>query len=95
VRRSLAFGLIMWMPFTALTLVQLRHSYRDFLATLGASLYIDSGRIELGQRLLRYGFGAGLSHAGVILEWSVEDRGMREVLSKPTASRQNQLESQP
>lgn len=34
---------------------------------------IDTGRLKFGDRVLLYGFGSGLTHAGLILRWGVPD----------------------
>lgn len=34
---------------------------------------IDEGRLKYGDRVLVYGFGSGLTHAGLILRWAVPD----------------------
>lgn len=39
---------------------------------LAMQIGIDEGKIKRGDTLLAYGFGGGLTHAGVILKWGVE-----------------------
>lgn len=34
---------------------------------------VDTGRLKFGDRMLLYGFGSGLTHAGLILRWGVPD----------------------
>ncbi|GJM81512.1 hypothetical protein HMSSN139_40080 [Paenibacillus sp. HMSSN-139] len=34
---------------------------------------VDTGRLKFGDRVLLYGFGSGLTHAGLILRWGVPD----------------------
>ncbi|SMF46218.1 ketoacyl-ACP synthase III [Paenibacillus barengoltzii] len=34
---------------------------------------VDKGRLKYGDRVLVYGFGSGLTHAGLILRWAVPD----------------------
>lgn len=34
---------------------------------------LDDGRLRYGQRVLLYGFGGGLTYAGLLLKWSVPD----------------------
>ncbi|WP_339820038.1 ketoacyl-ACP synthase III [Paenibacillus sp. FSL R7-0216] len=34
---------------------------------------VDTGRLKFGDRVLLYGFGGGLTHAGLIMRWGVPD----------------------
>lgn len=34
---------------------------------------VNSGRLKFGDRVLLYGFGSGLTHAGLLLRWDVPD----------------------
>lgn len=36
---------------------------------LALSLALDKGKIKAGDKLLLYGFGAGLTHGGAVIEW--------------------------
>jgi 3-oxoacyl-[acyl-carrier-protein] synthase-3 len=38
---------------------------------------VESGRLRSGDRVLLYGFGAGLSRAGVLLEWKLEQQNLK------------------
>lgn len=42
---------------------------------LALQLGLDEGKLQNGDTLLLYGFGGGLTHAGLILKWDVDDRG--------------------
>lgn len=40
---------------------------------LAIQLAVDEGKVKQGQRLALFGFGGGLTYAGLVLEWSVPD----------------------
>ncbi|WP_127538314.1 ketoacyl-ACP synthase III [Paenibacillus illinoisensis] len=40
---------------------------------LAIQLGVDEGKVKQGQRLALFGFGGGLTYAGLVLEWSVPD----------------------
>ncbi|MBW4839628.1 MAG: ketoacyl-ACP synthase III [Paenibacillaceae bacterium] len=40
---------------------------------LALQVGVDTGRLKFGDRVLLYGFGSGLTHAGLILRWGVPD----------------------
>ncbi|WP_181429658.1 ketoacyl-ACP synthase III [Paenibacillus illinoisensis] len=42
---------------------------------LAIQLAVDEGKVKQGQRLALFGFGGGLTYAGLVLEWSVPDAG--------------------
>ncbi|MEK4433742.1 ketoacyl-ACP synthase III [Paenibacillus sp. FSL K6-2862] len=42
---------------------------------LAIQLAVDEGKVKQGQRLALFGFGGGLTYAGLVLEWSVADAG--------------------
>jgi 3-oxoacyl-[acyl-carrier-protein] synthase-3 len=39
------------------------------LVPLAISLALEKNLIKPGDRMLLYGFGGGLAHAGVVIEW--------------------------
>lgn len=42
---------------------------------LAIQLAVDEGKVKQGQRLALFGFGGGLTYAGLVLEWTVPDAG--------------------
>nr|WP_062110620.1 ketoacyl-ACP synthase III [Bacillus niameyensis] len=63
-------------PFEkTLTSVEFMGNTSTVSIPLALQIGINEGKLRNGDTLLMYGFGGGLTHAGLIIKWSVDDVG--------------------